>query len=55
MIVSVIMNVSEQRTLHSKFRITLFFLISWGGVRLTVSPLGTWATNWPIIPALDDR
>jgi hypothetical protein len=29
-----------------------FFLISWGGVRL--SPLGTPATIWPIVPAPDD-
>jgi hypothetical protein len=29
------------------------FLVSWGVVRL--SPLGTSATNWPIIPATDDR
>jgi hypothetical protein len=27
-----------------------FFLISWGGVRLS-SPLGTSATNWPIVPS----
>jgi hypothetical protein len=32
---------------------THFFLVSWGGVRL--SPLGTSATNWPIVPAPDDR
>jgi hypothetical protein len=31
----------------------VFFLVSWGGVRL--SPLGTSATNWPIVPAPDDR
>jgi hypothetical protein len=31
----------------------VFFLVSWGGVRL--SPLGTSATNWPIVPVLDDR
>jgi hypothetical protein len=30
----------------------LFFFVSWGGVRL--SPLGTSATNWPIVPAPDD-
>jgi hypothetical protein len=30
-----------------------FFLVSWGGVRL--SPLGTSATNWTIVPAPDDR
>jgi hypothetical protein len=30
-----------------------FLLVSWGGVRL--SPLGTSATNWPIVPAPDDR
>jgi hypothetical protein len=29
------------------------FLVSWGGVRL--SPLGTSAINWPIVPAPDDR
>jgi hypothetical protein len=28
------------------------FLVSWGGVRL--SPLGTVATVWPIVPAPDD-
>jgi hypothetical protein len=27
--------------------------VSWGGVRL--SPLGTLATIWPIVSALDDR
>jgi hypothetical protein len=31
----------------------VFFLVSWGGVRL--SPLGTSATNWPIVPAPDDN
>jgi hypothetical protein len=31
----------------------IVFLVSWGGVRL--SPLGTSATNWPIVPAPDDR
>jgi hypothetical protein len=30
-----------------------FFSVSWGGVRL--SPLGTAATNWPLVAALDDR
>jgi hypothetical protein len=29
-----------------------FFLVSWVGVRL--SPLGTSATSWPIVPAPDD-
>jgi hypothetical protein len=28
------------------------FLFSWGGLKL--SPLGTWATIWPIIKAPDD-
>jgi hypothetical protein len=28
-------------------------LVSWDGVRL--SPLGTSATNWPFVPAPDDR
>jgi hypothetical protein len=28
-------------------------LLLWGGVRL--SALGTSATNWPIVPAPDDR
>jgi hypothetical protein len=32
---------------------SLFFLFSWGGVRL--SPLGTPATGWPTVPASDDR
>jgi hypothetical protein len=43
-----------------KFYVAEFFeigalpsLVSWGGVRL--SPLGTSATNWPIVPAQDDR
>jgi hypothetical protein len=30
-----------------------FFLVSWGGVRL--SPLGTSATKWLIVPAPDAR
>jgi hypothetical protein len=30
-----------------------FFLVSWGGVRL--SPLGTSTTKWPIVPPSDDR
>jgi hypothetical protein len=30
-----------------------FSLVSWGGVRL--SPLGTSATNWPIVRGPDDR
>jgi hypothetical protein len=30
-----------------------FFLVSWGGVKL--SPLGTSATNWPTVPVPDDR
>jgi hypothetical protein len=30
-----------------------YFLVSWGGVRL--SPLGTATTNWPIVPAPHDR
>jgi hypothetical protein len=30
-----------------------FFVVSWGGVRL--SPLSTSAANWPILPAPDDR
>jgi hypothetical protein len=31
----------------------VFFLVSWGGVRL--NPLGTSATTWPTVPAPDDR
>jgi hypothetical protein len=31
----------------------VFFLISWGGVRL--SPLGMSVANWPILSAPDDR
>jgi hypothetical protein len=33
--------------------IIIFYIISWGGVRL--SPLGTSATNCPIVPARDNR
>jgi hypothetical protein len=29
------------------------FLISWGGVRL--SQVGTWATDWPVVPVPVDR
>jgi hypothetical protein len=29
----------------------VFFLVSWGGVK----ELGTSATDWPIVPAPDDR
>jgi hypothetical protein len=36
-----------------KWRTSSFFLISWGGVRM--SPLGTSATIWPTVPAPDDR
>jgi hypothetical protein len=32
---------------------SFFFLVSWGGVRL--SPLSRSATNWPIVPAPDDK
>jgi hypothetical protein len=32
---------------------TIFFIVSWGGLRL--SPLGTSATNLPIVPAPDDK
>jgi hypothetical protein len=41
----------------SEFRLVqsqpIFFLFSWGGVRLSL--LGTSATNWPIVPAPGDR
>jgi hypothetical protein len=30
-----------------------YLQVSWGGVRL--SPLDTSATNWPIVPAPDDK
>jgi hypothetical protein len=33
--------------------VVFVFLVSCGGVRL--SPLGTLTTNWPIVPAPDDR
>jgi hypothetical protein len=39
----------SQLIVHNFF----FFLVSWGGVRL--SPLGTSATIWPIVPAPDNR
>jgi hypothetical protein len=38
---------SGNSTLH------YFILLRWSGVRL--SPLGTSATNWPTVPAPDDR
>jgi hypothetical protein len=40
---------------HVRLRVRhlLLFLVSWGGVRL--SPFGTSATNWPTVPAPDDR
>jgi hypothetical protein len=31
-----------------------FFLVSWGG-EVKLSPFGTWATIWLIVPASDDR
>jgi hypothetical protein len=34
------------------YSLVFFFLVSWGGVRL--SSLGTSATDWPIVPAPDD-
>jgi hypothetical protein len=34
-------------------RLCCFFLVSWGGVRL--SPFGTSGNIWPIVPAPDDR
>jgi hypothetical protein len=36
----------------TQFLVSFSFLVPWGGVRL--SPLGTSATNWPIVPAPDD-
>jgi L-lactate permease len=30
-----------------------YFIVSLGVLRL--SPLGTWATNWPTLPAPDDK
>jgi hypothetical protein len=35
--------------------VSKYFLISWGGLRLTMSPLGTSATIWPIVQAPDDE
>jgi hypothetical protein len=37
----------------TEFLLETFFLISWGGVGLC--PLGTSATNWPVVPAPFDR
>jgi hypothetical protein len=39
--------------LFSWFVLHIKRLGSWGGV--TLNPLGTSATNWPVVPALDDR
>jgi hypothetical protein len=47
---------SERLSWHTGVRTTYrssFFIFSWAGVRL--SPLGTSATNWPIVPAPGDR
>jgi hypothetical protein len=46
---------SSASLLHGLFRdiVTIYFLVSWGGVRL--SPLGMSATNWPIVPVPVDR
>jgi hypothetical protein len=43
----------HKERLHENKTMLIFFFISWGGVRL--NPLGTSATNWPIVPARDDR
>jgi hypothetical protein len=40
-------------TLWTLRQLVFFFLVSWGGVRL--SPLGTSANIWPIVPAPDDE
>jgi hypothetical protein len=45
------MNLHCYGNLESYF--TQFSLVSWGVVKL--SPLGTTATNQPIVPAPDDR
>jgi hypothetical protein len=34
------------------FFFSSFYIVSWGEVRL--SPLGTSAANWPIVPSPDD-
>jgi hypothetical protein len=44
---------AEEEERVSALYIPFFFQVSWGGVRL--SPLGTSATNWLIVPASDDR
>jgi hypothetical protein len=55
----IIMNVHHSHTPNGvqwyrhQQKTSIFFLISWGGVRL--SPLGTSATVWPIVPDPDDR
>jgi hypothetical protein len=45
------------RSLHTAHQVAkntvVFSLYSWGGMIL--SPFGTSATNWPIVPAPDDR
>jgi hypothetical protein len=43
---------SKYMTLLHHSSSIFFSSVSWGGVRL--SPLGTSATNWPIVPAPDD-
>jgi hypothetical protein len=41
-------NMVDKRSLQ----VSLLFWVSWGRMRLR--PLGTLATNWPILPAPDD-
>jgi hypothetical protein len=42
-----------RRECTMKLGLLFYFLVSWDVVR--PSPLGTSATNWPIVPAPDDR
>jgi hypothetical protein len=44
----------SQEGIRNTSKVSFFkFFFSWGWVRL--SPLGTSATHWPIVPAPDDR
>jgi hypothetical protein len=51
----VVFNVARviSRKVGDLFFPELLVLVSWCGV--TLSPLSTSATNWPIVPASDDR
>jgi hypothetical protein len=51
--VCVLRRSSVEDNLYLYLDLLTVFIVCWGGVRL--SPLGMSATNWPVVPAPDDR